>query len=86
MDISDRFALGARPMGWAHRQRPGMLRESLISLLVLSLTFLNFNTASFAAVEPHPQVTTVTAFASFCGDHSLPGDAAHVVCHACRPV
>ena len=58
-----------------------MLRDTLLALLVLALTFLNFghSSAVFAAGG-----RVVVTGVSICGDQNsaTPGD--HFACHACR--
>lgn len=61
----------------------GLMRETLLALLVVSLAFLNFghSSAVFAA-GGRVVVTTV----SICGDPSSgPAAGEHFACHACRP-
>jgi hypothetical protein len=61
-----------------HRQ---LVRETLLALLVLALTFLNFghSNAVFAAGG-----RVVVTTASFCGNPLYPADGDHTPCHACR--
>jgi hypothetical protein len=58
------------------------LRETLLALLVLSLTFLNFGHQSLVFASGGQRVV-VTGW-SICGDQgpAAPGD--HFACHACR--
>lgn len=55
------------------------LRETILALLVVALTFLNFG---------HVTATASGAFSvtpdSWCGDPLLPDSPAHSPCHACR--
>ncbi|MEO7222479.1 MAG: hypothetical protein ABIY37_08400 [Devosia sp.] len=56
-----------------------MFRETLVALLVVALTFLNFG---------HVAVTASGEFRitpdSWCGDPLLPDSPEHSPCHACR--
>jgi hypothetical protein len=54
-------------------------RETLLALLVVALTFLNFGHSSVVAASG-VQVTP----GSWCGDPLLPGSQDHPSCHACR--
>lgn len=62
--------------------RPGRIlaRETLLAVLVLALCFLSFGHRAVAV----PDGTTLSAAISWCGDASLPGNADHAACHACR--
>lgn len=60
-----------------------MLRETLLALLVLAVTFLNFGHSNVAyAGDGH----YVVGAASFCGSlgHPDQGPVDHQPCHACR--
>ena len=61
------------------RHRWIYLRETLLALAVVALTFLNFghisvNASGDVLVTPD----------SWCGSPVAPGDVAHAPCHACR--
>jgi len=58
-----------------------VVRETLLALLVLALTFLNFGHSSAVFASGGRVVLTGV---SICGDQSstIPGD--HFACHACR--
>jgi hypothetical protein len=58
-----------------------MAREMLLAALVLALGFLSF---SHSAIALPGSAETAQAYASFCGDPSLPADAGDAPCHACR--
>lgn len=58
------------------------LRETLLALLVVALTFLNFGHAS--AVFAAGGRVVVTGYA-ICGDQGAVHDGDHFACHACRP-
>lgn len=60
------------------RNRP-MLRETLLALLVVALTFLNFGHVSVTASGDF-RVTPD----SWCGSPLLPDSPEHSPCHACR--
>jgi len=60
-------------------RRWAYLRETLLALLVVALTLLNYGHAAMSAsggfhVTPD----------SWCGDPLAPGSADHTPCHACR--
>lgn len=55
------------------------LRETLLALAVIVLTFLNFGHISVAA-SSDLRITPD----SWCGDPMAPEGAAHAPCHACR--
>jgi hypothetical protein len=55
------------------------LRETLLALLVVALTFLNYGHASVSAAGD-VQITPD----SWCGDPLLPDSPDHSPCHACR--
>jgi hypothetical protein len=55
------------------------VRETLLALLVVALTFLNYGHVSVSA-SGYFQVTPD----SWCGDPLLPDSPAHSPCHACR--
>lgn len=59
-----------------------LLREALLALLVVALTFLNFGhtSAVFAAGG-----RVVVTGQSICGEQSTSHAGEHFVCHACRP-
>ena len=59
------------------------VREALLALLVVALTFLNFGHTS--AVFAAGGRVVVTGH-SICGDQQAPNDGEHFACHACRPV
>ena len=61
------------------RRRWVYARETLLALLVVALTFLNYGHASVSAAG-HFQVTPD----SWCGDPLLPDSPDHSPCHACR--
>lgn len=68
-------------MGQAIHTRRMIVRETLLALLVLALTFLNFGHTSVAfAADGH----IVTGSSSFCGNPLIPADGDHTPCHACR--
>jgi len=54
-------------------------RETLLALLVVALTFLNYGHVSLAAAKG-VQLTP----GSWCGDPLLPDSLDHPPCHACR--
>lgn len=58
------------------------MREALLALLVIALTFLNFGHSS--AVFAAGGRVVVTGH-SICGEQSAPRDGEHFACHACRP-
>jgi hypothetical protein len=58
------------------------LRETLLALLVVALTFLNFGHTS--AVFAAGGRVVVTGH-SICGDQQTPSGGDHFACHACRP-
>jgi len=58
-----------------------LVRETLLALLVVALTFLNFGHTS--AVFAAGGRVVVTAH-STCGDQQTPSDGEHFACHACR--
>lgn len=62
-----------RPLG-----RP-LLRETLLAVLVVALTFLNFGHAPVTA-SGYSELTTE----SWCGGPVLPDSLGHPPCHACR--
>jgi hypothetical protein len=68
-------------MRWEHTQRRAV-RETLLALLVVALTFLNFGHSS--AVFAAGGRVVVTGH-SVCGDNGTVNDGEHFVCHACRP-
>lgn len=55
------------------------LRETLLALLVVALTFLNFGHVAVSASGDF----TITPD-SWCGDPMAPGGLEHAPCHACR--
>ncbi len=59
-----------------------LLRETLLALLVVALTFLNFGHSSAVFAAGGRVVVTAS---SICGDPGTPPDGAHFTCHACRP-
>jgi len=58
-----------------------MVREALLALLVVALTFLNFGHTSAVFAAGGRVVVTGT---SVCGDQSPTGLGDHFACHACR--
>jgi hypothetical protein len=58
-----------------------MVREALLALLVVALTFLNFGHTSAVFAAGGRVVVTGT---SVCGDQSPTGAGDHFACHACR--
>ena len=66
----------------ASRDHRRLARETLLALLVVALTFLNFGHTS--AVFAAGGRVVVTGH-SICGDQSAPGAGDHFTCHACRP-
>ena len=54
-------------------------RETLLALLVVALTFLNFGHSPVVAASG-----VQVAPGSWCGDPLLPGSQDHPPCHACR--
>lgn len=70
-------------MGLAPNTRRLMVRETLLALLVLALTLLNFGHAS--AVSAAGGRVVVDAV-DVCGDPTAPNVGEHFACHACRPV
>jgi hypothetical protein len=63
----------------ARRHRWIYLRETLLALAVVALTFLNFGHISVSA-SGDVRVTPD----SWCGSPMAPDDVAHAPCHACR--
>jgi hypothetical protein len=59
-----------------------MLRDALLALVVLGLSFLNFGHDSAVFASGGRLVVTGT---SICGDQSGSHDGDHFACHACRP-
>ena len=55
------------------------LRETLLALLVLALTFLNYGHVGVSASGDFKFTPD-----SWCGDPLAPGSADHAPCHACR--
>jgi hypothetical protein len=58
-----------------------MARETLLALLVVALTFLNFGHVGAVFAAGGRVVVTGT---SICGDPVSPGAGDHFACHACR--
>ena len=58
-----------------------VLREALLALLVLSLSFLSFAHQAIALPGADPVATTA---ADWCGAPIGSDDARHAPCHACR--
>jgi hypothetical protein len=58
-----------------------MVREALLALLVVALSFLNFGHTSAVFAAGGRVVITGT---SVCGDQSPTGLGDHFACHACR--
>ena len=61
---------------------PRLLQETLLALLVLALTFLNFGHTSAVFAAGGRVVITAT---SVCGDPLSTSAGDHFACHACRP-
>lgn len=59
------------------------MREALLALLVVALTFLNFGHSSAVFAAGGRVVVTGHAL---CGEQTAPNDGDHFTCHACRPV
>ena len=57
------------------------IRDTLLALLVLGLTFLNFGHTNIAFAAGGRLVVTTT---SVCGNPFLPASGDHAPCHACR--
>lgn len=55
------------------------LRETLLALVVIALTFLNFGHVAVSASGDF-----IVTPDSWCGDPSLPDSPSHAPCHACR--
>ena len=66
-------------MRWHHIPLRPHLRETLLALLVVALTFLNFG---HVAVTASGDVRVTPD--SWCGSPLLPDSPAHAPCHACR--
>ena len=58
------------------------VRETLLALLVLALTFLNFGHTSAVFAAGGRVVVTGHAI---CGDQGAVNEGEHFACHACRP-
>lgn len=58
------------------------VRETLLALLVIALTFLNFGHSSAVFAAGGRVVVTGQAI---CGDQGSLHDGDHFACHACRP-
>jgi hypothetical protein len=58
------------------------VRETLLALLVVTLTFLNFGHSSAVFAAGGRVVVTGHAI---CGDQGAVNDGEHFACHACRP-
>lgn len=65
-----------------HSSRRDVVRQLLLAMLVLGLTFLNFGHTS--AVFAAGGRVVVTAL-SICGDPAGSSAGDHFACHACRP-
>ena len=61
--------------------RQPIVRDALLALLVLGLTFLNFGHTNQAFAAGGRIVATTSAF---CGNPFVPADGDHAPCHACR--
>ena len=66
-----------------------LVRETLLALLVVALTFLNFgHTSAVFAAGGRVVVTggrVVVTGHSICGDQGAVNQGEHFACHACRP-
>jgi hypothetical protein len=62
--------------------RQAMMRDALLALLVVALTFLNFGHTSAVFADGGRVVVTGH---SICGDTQPVNDGEHYACHACRP-
>jgi len=58
------------------------MRDALLALLVVALTFLNFGHTSAVFADGGRVVVTGH---SICGDTQPVNDGEHYACHACRP-
>src|SRR5690348_12728804 len=77
------MAAGRYPSGMSmDLNQRRLVRETLLALLVVALTFLNFGHSSAVFAAGGRVVVTGHAI---CGDNGAVNDGEHLACHACRP-